>query len=62
MISPPSRGKPQDPRNESQIDPGPIIDPPVFPQISIPGGTGSVMKAKCKPGKFGGRVLRVGKK
>jgi hypothetical protein len=56
MISPPSRGKPQPPTDEKQLDPGPIVDPPVFPQI------GKLDKSKCVAGKFAGRVLRVGKK
>jgi hypothetical protein len=56
MITPPSRGKAQDPRDSKQLDPGPIVDVPLLPQI----GTASM--AKFKAGKFGGRVLRVGKK
>lgn len=56
MTAPPSRGKPQDPRDENQVDPGPIVDCPVFPQM------GGVNKRKFMPGKFSGRVIRSGKK
>jgi hypothetical protein len=56
MISPPSRGKPVSPRNESQITPGPLVEAPKIPQM------GSLNKSKVMPGKFSGRVMRVGKK
>jgi len=56
MIAPPSRGKPQDPRNEDQLDRGPIVDCPVFPQI------GTAKKEKFTAGKFSGKFSRTGKK
>ena len=56
MIAPPSRGKPTSPRNESQVTPGPLVEAPKIPQM------GGFNKAKLKPGQYGGRVQRVGKK
>jgi hypothetical protein len=56
MITPPSRGKPQDPRDSNQLDPGPIVDVPQKPAM------GTADFAKFKPGKFGGKIMRVGKK
>jgi len=56
MISPPSRGKPHDPRNTEQVVPGPIIHPPKVPDL------GKISFQKCSPGKFGGRFMKVGKK
>jgi hypothetical protein len=55
-ISAPSRGKPQAPTDTNQLDPGPIVDCPVKPAI------GTLSDAKCKPGKFGGKILKVGRK
>lgn len=51
----PSAGKPQDPRDENQLDPGPLISPPPIPQV------GAISKKKFAHGKFGGRTIRAGK-
>lgn len=42
--------------NESQITPGPLVEAPKIPQM------GAINKGKVKAGKFGGRIMRVGKK
>lgn len=54
-VSPPSRGKPPHPADESQNKPGPIFEAPKIPQIA------SIEKRKFAAGPRAGRVLRVGK-
>lgn len=54
MLPKPS-GKPQDPRNESQQDGGPLICPPVYP------GIGAIDKAKFRMGKFASKTIKAGK-
>ena len=61
MINPPTK-KPNasnPPWDEKQMDPGPIVDAPVFPQIGM---NGTEIKGKAKPGPMNSRILRVGRK
>lgn len=59
MINPPSRGKPQDPRNEDQVQPGPLVQDPTFPQISMQGSED--IKRRAKAGKYSGKIIRAGR-
>ena len=56
MITPPSRGKPPWPDDDTQIQPGPLAKCPNFPDIA------KADKRKFTAGKFAGRIMRVGKK
>jgi hypothetical protein len=56
MVQPPSRGKPPFPGSTEQLRPGPLVEAPKVPDM------GTVSMQKFKPGKWGGRILRVGKK
>jgi hypothetical protein len=51
----PSSGKPQDPRDQNQLDPGPIVSPKVIPDIA------PISFEKFKPAKFAGRTIKAGK-
>jgi len=55
-ISPPSRGKPPHPADLEQLKPGPLVEAPKVPDMGKPS------LEKFRPGKFGGKILKVGKK
>jgi hypothetical protein len=55
-VSPPSRGKPPHPAAREQLKPGPLVEAPKVPAM------GTISEKKFQPGKFAGKVMRVGKK
>lgn len=54
--APPSRGKPPHPADREQLKPGPLVEAPKVPAM------GTIEQRKFTSGKFGGKVLKVGKK
>lgn len=51
----PRAASPQDPRDQNQLDPGPLISMVVFPDV------GKIDLKKAAPGKFAGRTIKAGK-
>jgi len=51
----PKSSKPQDPRDTGQLDPGPLIDAKIIPDIA------AISLQKFQPAKFAGRTIKAGK-
>jgi len=55
-IPKPTNSNPQDPRDENQLDPGPLVSARVIPDVA------PIDKKRFAHGKFGGRTMKVGKR